>query len=61
MYREGAIKGYVYILAGSTLWGVSSVVAKSLFNIGLPPAELILVRLTISTLYFFCSSLFPDT
>jgi len=48
--RGGQIRGYVYILIGSTLWGVSSVVAKSLFNIGLPPAELVLIRLTLATL-----------
>lgn len=44
------IHGYLYILIGATLWGVSSVVAKSLFNLGLPPAELVLVRLTLTTL-----------
>jgi len=33
-------------------------VAKSLFNIGLPPAELILVRLTVSTLLLFLVLLF---
>jgi len=43
-------KGYLYIFIGTTLWGVSSVVAKSLFNIGLTPAQLVLVRLTLSTL-----------
>ncbi|MDI7260453.1 MAG: DMT family transporter [Thermodesulfobacteriota bacterium] len=48
--RRSEIHGYLYILIGSTLWGVSSVVAKSLFNIGLPPEELVLVRLTIATL-----------
>jgi drug/metabolite transporter (DMT)-like permease len=48
--RESEIRGYLYILIGTTLWGVSSVVAKSLFNIGLPPAELVLIRLTLSTL-----------
>ncbi len=40
--------GYLYILTGTTLWGVSSVVAKSLFNIGLPPAELVQIRLTLA-------------
>jgi drug/metabolite transporter (DMT)-like permease len=44
------IRGYLYILIGATLWGVSSVVAKSLFNIGLPPEELVLVRLALTTL-----------
>jgi drug/metabolite transporter (DMT)-like permease len=43
------IHGYLYILVGSTLWGVSSVVAKSLFNIGLLPAELVFIRLTLAT------------
>jgi drug/metabolite transporter (DMT)-like permease len=47
---KSEIRGYLYILVGSTLWGVSSVVAKSLFNIGLPPAELILIRLILSAL-----------
>ena len=41
--------GYLYILIGTTLWGVSSVVAKSLFIIGLPPAELVQIRLTLAT------------
>jgi drug/metabolite transporter (DMT)-like permease len=44
------IRGYLYILIGTTLWGVSSVVAKSLFNIGIPPVELIVARLTLTTL-----------
>jgi drug/metabolite transporter (DMT)-like permease len=45
--------GYLYILIGATLWGVSSVVAKSLFNIGLPPIELVFLRLTLATLSLF--------
>jgi drug/metabolite transporter (DMT)-like permease len=48
--KKGEIRGYLYILIGATLWGVSSVVAKSLFNIGLPPAELVQIRLTLATL-----------
>lgn len=44
------IQGYLYILIGATLWGISSVIAKALFNIGLPPAELVLVRLTLATI-----------
>jgi len=48
--RKSEIQGYLYILIGATLWGVSSVVAKSLFNIGLPPAELVQIRLTLATL-----------
>ena len=47
--RKNEIRGYLYILIGTTLWGVSSVVAKSLFNIGLPPAELVQIRLTLAT------------
>ena len=42
--------GYLYILIGTTLWGVSSVVAKSLFIIGLPPVELVQIRLTLAAL-----------
>jgi len=57
--RQREIRGYLYILIGTTLWGVSSVVAKSLFNFGLPPAELVLIRLTLAAvtltliLFFF--------
>ncbi len=56
--RERA--GYLYLLIGTTLWGVSSVVAKSLFNIGLPPAHLVLVRLTLSTVVLFAILLLSD-
>ena len=59
MKRKETI-GYVYILIGSTLWGVSSVVAKSLFNIGLHPAELVLIRLTLATLTLLLILLFFD-
>jgi drug/metabolite transporter (DMT)-like permease len=47
---KSEMRGYLYIVVGATLWGLSSVVAKSLFNIGLPPAELVLIRLTLATL-----------
>jgi drug/metabolite transporter (DMT)-like permease len=56
---KSEFRGYLYILVGTTLWGVSSVVAKSLFIIGLPPAELVLIRLTLAAvalaliLFFF--------
>ena len=43
-------RGYIYILIGATLWGVSGAVAKSLFNIGISPAELVHIRLTLATL-----------
>lgn len=51
--KNTEIHGYLYILIGATLWGVSSVIAKALFNIGLPPAELVLIRLTLATLILF--------
>jgi len=46
---KSEIRGYLYIVVGATLWGVSSVVAKSLFNIGIPPALLVQIRLTLAT------------
>jgi drug/metabolite transporter (DMT)-like permease len=52
--------GYLYILIGTTLWGVSSVVAKSLFIIGLPPAELVQIRLTLATLTLLITLLIFD-
>jgi drug/metabolite transporter (DMT)-like permease len=52
--------GYLYILIGATLWGVSSVVAKSLFIIGLPPAELVQIRLTLGTLTLLLTLLILD-
>ena len=58
--RKNEVCGYLYILIGTTLWGVSSVVAKSLFNIGLLPAELVLVRLTLATLALLIVLLFFD-
>jgi drug/metabolite transporter (DMT)-like permease len=54
------IRGYLYILAGTTLWGVSSVVAKSLFQLGLPPAQLVFIRLTLSTLILLLIFLVSD-
>jgi drug/metabolite transporter (DMT)-like permease len=51
--KKSEIHGYLYILIGATFWGVSSVVAKSLFNTGLPPIELVLLRLTLATLSLF--------
>ncbi len=58
--KKSQPSGYLYILIGATLWGISSVVAKSLFNIGLPPEELILVRLTLATLTLLIILLFWD-
>ena len=54
------LKGYLYILIGTTFWGVSSVVAKSLFNAGLPPAHLVFFRLTLSALALFAVLLLWD-
>lgn len=51
--KKSEIHGYLYILIGATFWGVSSVVAKSLFNTGLPPIELVFLRLTLATLSLF--------
>jgi len=58
--RESEIRGYLYILIGATLWGVSSVVAKSLFIIGLPPAELVQIRLTLAAFMLFLILLIFD-
>jgi len=58
--KKEEVWGYLYILIGATLWGVSSVVAKSLFNIGLPPTELVFIRLTLSTLGLLLVLLFYD-
>lgn len=33
--KRGELHGYLYVLVAATLWGVSSVVAKSLFNLAL--------------------------
>jgi len=49
MGRE-ELRGYLYVLAASTLWGVSTVVAKSLFILGIPPAQLVFIRLALSVL-----------
>jgi len=57
---KSEMRGYLYILVGATLWGVSSVVAKSLFNIGLSPGELVLIRLTFATLSLFLVLLLFD-
>jgi drug/metabolite transporter (DMT)-like permease len=57
---KSEIRGYLYILIGATLWGVSSVVAKSLFIIGLPPALLVQIRLTLATFTLFILLLIFD-
>jgi hypothetical protein len=58
LYNVGAdanineFSGYAYILIGATLWGVSSVVAKSLFNSSNVQEELahMYLRLAMDTL-----------
>jgi len=58
--KKSEIHGYLSILVGATLWGISSVVAKSLFIIGLPPAELVQIRLTLATFALLLILLFFD-
>ncbi|OGP91194.1 MAG: hypothetical protein A2156_02720 [Deltaproteobacteria bacterium RBG_16_48_10] len=58
--KKNEIHGYLYILVGATLWGISTVVAKTLLNTGLPPAQLVLIRLTMSTLILILIYLFHD-
>jgi len=58
--KKNELRGYLYILVGATLWGVSSVVAKSLFIIGLSPAELVQIRLTLATAALLLILLFYD-
>jgi drug/metabolite transporter (DMT)-like permease len=58
--KKHEIHGYIYILIGATLWGISTVVAKALFNVGLPPAQLVLIRLTLSTLILILLFLIYD-
>jgi len=58
--KSNETSGYIYILIGSTLWGVSSVVAKSLFNIGIHPVELVFIRLTLATLTLLIIFFFFD-
>jgi drug/metabolite transporter (DMT)-like permease len=57
---KNEIHGYLYILIGATLWGISSVVAKSLFIIGLSPALLVQIRLTLATFTLFIILLIFD-
>ncbi len=47
--KKNEIRGYLHILIGTTLCGVSSVVANSFSIIG-PPAELVQIRLTLAAL-----------
>jgi drug/metabolite transporter (DMT)-like permease len=47
------LQGYLCVLAAGTFWGVSTVVAKSLFALGILPAQLALIRLGLSALILF--------
>ncbi len=58
--KKDEFRGYIYILIGATLWGVSGSVAKSLLNIGISPAELVHVRLTLATLTLGITLVFFD-
>ena len=51
--RREELRGYLCVLAASTLWGVTTVVAKSLFALGIPPAQLVFIRLVLSVLILF--------
>src|SRR5438876_5342803 len=45
---QSRIRGYLAVMGAATLWGVSGVVAKSLFNRRIEPWTLIEIRLTAS-------------
>src|SRR5947209_20099748 len=45
---QSRIRGYLAVMGAATLWGVSGVVAKSLFNRHMEPWTLIEIRLTAS-------------
>ena len=50
---KNEIRGCLYILAGTTLWGFSTTVAKALFNAGVSPFELVPIRLPIASAILF--------
>jgi len=58
--RREELRGYLYVLAAGTFWGISTVVPKSLFALGIPPAQLAFIRLALSALIllfvFVCSN-----
>lgn len=45
-HRRDRLRGYLAVLGAATLWGVSGVVAKALFNRRIEPQTLIEIRLT---------------
>jgi drug/metabolite transporter (DMT)-like permease len=51
--KKSETRGYLYILIGTTLWGISSVVEKILLITVISPAELVLIRLTLSVFFLF--------
>jgi drug/metabolite transporter (DMT)-like permease len=51
--ERGELRGVAYVLAAGTLWGVTTVVAKSLFTLGIPPAQLVFIRLVLSVVILF--------
>lgn len=54
------IDGCLYILTGATLWGLSSTVAKALFNIGISPFQLVSIRLPLASLILLATLLVYD-
>lgn len=54
------IQGCLYILVGTTLWGFSSTLAKSLFNAGISPFEIVPIRLPIASAILFIILFFSD-
>jgi drug/metabolite transporter (DMT)-like permease len=50
---KNEIRGCLYILVGTTLWGFSTTVAKALFNAGVSPFELVPIRLPIASAILF--------
>ena len=57
---KNEIRGCLYILVATTLWGFSTTVAKALFNAGVSPFELVSIRLPIASAILFIILLFYD-
>lgn len=54
------IRGCLYILAGATLWGFSSTVAKALFHVGISPFQLVSIRLPLASVILLAALLLYD-
>jgi drug/metabolite transporter (DMT)-like permease len=57
---KNEIRGCLYILVGTTLWGFSTTMAKALFNAGVSPFELVPIRLPIAFTILFIALLIYD-